>query len=209
VPRFAFFFSTFDAHLPVPTTFVISLGIWLRLHIVAATCGISLPIVAFWLLMKTKWGANAIRKAAKLIPFLRNIERKILIRRFLHQFCDLQSTGIDSSEAVLLSIQSIGPASGKKPNQKKTGRHLNAQATIATELTNLGFLPSLLIQLIAGSQNNLEMNQVLERISHFYQEEVEAAIDAYNAVIEPAIIFIAGILMTAVMVTMYVPLLSR
>jgi type IV pilus assembly protein PilC len=87
-----------------------------------------------------------------------------------------------------------------------SAKQTNEQKEIASKLTKTKLFPLFLMQLISSSENDLEMTKTIQRISMFYGEEIEAAIDAFNAVTEPAIIFFAGIIVTAVLAALYLPM---
>jgi type IV pilus assembly protein PilC len=63
-------------------------------------------------------------------------------------------------------------------------------------------------QMIAVGEKTGDLSGMLAKISEFYTEEVDAAVESLTAVIEPIMIIIVGIVVGGMLVAMYLPIFS-
>jgi|GEM_PF-5860526 len=207
VPKFALFFSLYNIQPPLSTKMIIAASLWLRQNIMTVFISGLIVLTLLILIGKVKL-YKKISKFLKIRPgFIFALNRKVLISNLLHQFSALQSFGIDSSDAAKISIRSIW-GENREDVTVKHGKQMQWQGRIAALFGQTGLFPAMLLQLIANSEDKEGMNEIIETISRFYYEEVEATVDAFNAVVEPVIIFITGLVAIAVIISMYLPISS-
>jgi type II secretory pathway component PulF len=167
---------------------------WIHNHIAVVSllllCIYSIIVITS---LRLSWIYQASRLYSLKIPVLGKVCRKILISITLERFRLLNSAGVASTEAIkttILSLKgSITEDSGILTVKQPKGPNQTAGLLIKTQL-----FPQFIIQMISGTENNAALDKILDEISHFYYEEVDSLIDAFNAVFEPFIVTGAGLL---------------
>jgi type IV pilus assembly protein PilC len=78
--------------------------------------------------------------------------------------------------------------------------------TIAEPLRASGVFPPMVTQMIAVGEQTGALDEMLEKIATFYDSEVDTAVDALTAIIEPVMIVVMGTVVGGMLVAMYLPM---
>ncbi len=78
--------------------------------------------------------------------------------------------------------------------------------TIAAPLAREGVFPSMVIQMIDVGESAGALDAMLSKIADFYDEEVDTAVDALTALLEPALMVFLGVVVGFIVVAMYLPI---
>jgi type IV pilus assembly protein PilC len=78
--------------------------------------------------------------------------------------------------------------------------------TIAQPLGESGIFPTMVVQMISVGETTGALDQMLNKIADFYDEEVETAVDALTSMIEPFMIVFLGGTVGSIIVAMYLPI---
>lgn len=85
---------------------------------------------------------------------------------------------------------------------------LSGGQTIAEPLKETGVFQPMVIQMIGVGEKTGEISTMLIKVSEFYKEEVDAAVDNMTSMIEPLIIVFLGVVIGGILVAMYMPIFS-
>ncbi len=61
-------------------------------------------------------------------------------------------------------------------------------------------------QMISVGENTGNLDQMLNKVADFYEEEVEASVSGLTSILEPVIIVIMGVIVGGILVAMYLPM---
>jgi type IV pilus assembly protein PilC len=194
---------TVSGNLEIFKSVIFRFSSWLHINITLVLIALSLfySLIIF-INIRTNWVKKASGVFTRNLPFTGNIGRKILISMILERYMALFSCKTEPSEAMNISIRSTGNAS-LISNQLLTAKQTDSKNKSVYNLLKIRLLPSFLIQLISNTKDSRETVELLEKICQFYNEEVDAAIDAFNAVVSPAIILIPGLVVLSVLAVLY------
>ena len=78
--------------------------------------------------------------------------------------------------------------------------------TLAEPLDESGVFPGMVVQMIAVGEETGAMEGMLSKIADFYDEEVDAAVDALTALLEPVMLVFLGGAVGGMLVAMYLPI---
>jgi type IV pilus assembly protein PilC len=78
--------------------------------------------------------------------------------------------------------------------------------TIAEPLSESQVFPGMVVQMIAVGEETGAMESMLSKIADFYDEEVDAAVEALTAMLEPAMMVVLGGTVGGLLVAMYLPI---
>jgi len=207
VPIFQTMFEGFGSELPLPTQMLVWLSsiMWWFLPLLT----ISLIIFSIW------WGRNKnterVRKVVdpwKLrIPVFGQLFRKIAIGRFSRNFSAMMAAGVP----ILQVLHIVGETSGNwvmEEALRKVAESVRQGRTVAEPLSQEKVFPSMVTQMISVGEDAGALEQMLEKIADFYDEEVQSATEQLTAMIEPLMIAFLGVVVGGMIVALYLPIFS-
>jgi type IV pilus assembly protein PilC len=207
VPTFSKMFIDLGGELPLPTRIVMGLSDFLKKYlglIVIITVGAVIALMQYY---KTEKGKFNIDNIKLKIPILGDLERKSAVSRFSQTLATLLSSGVTILEALSITAKT----SGNKVIEKglvRTLEKISGGLTIAEPLKETGVFPPMVIQMISVGEKTGDLSEMLTKISEFYKEEVDAAVDALTSIIEPIMICFLGIGVGGILIAMYLPIFS-
>jgi type IV pilus assembly protein PilC len=205
VPIFAKMFSGLGAELPAPTRFILSLSGFIRGNILIGLVLLILLIVAYKLYSRTDKGRFNIDRIKLRVPLIGDLIRKSSIARFSRTLGTLISSGVPILDALDITAR----ASGNRIIHDAVKRSVLSIAegeTITQPLKQCGVFPPMVTQMISVGEKTGGLDEMLAKIADFYDEEVDAAVEALTSIIEPVIIVLMGVVIGGILIAMYLPM---
>ena len=205
VPVFAKMFEGLGAELPGPTQMVLKISGFLRGNIVALFFLLVALVVAYRFYSRTDSGRLNIDKLKLKVPLIGNLLRKSAVSRFTRTLGTLLSSGV----SILDALEITAKTAGNKVIQnaiRKSVLSIAEGKTITEPLKESGVFPPMVTQMISVGEKTGGLDEMLQKIADFYDEEVDAAVSALTSIIEPLIIVAMGLVIGAIMIAMYLPM---
>lgn len=205
VPIFANMFAEGNNKLPLPTRVVMGISDFIRNWIMAILVGSGLGLFSLFRYYKTDKGRLKCDQILLASPVLGDLERKSCISRFTRTLGTLLNSGV----SIIDALQVTAKTSGNKVLELgiyKTLESISGGQTIADPLRATGVFPPMVIQMIAVGERTGGLSEMLIKISDFYDDEVDAAVDNLTSMIEPIVIVVLGSIIGGVLVAMYLPM---
>jgi type IV pilus assembly protein PilC len=207
VPTFAGIYESFDADLPFMTMILISASDILRQNILWVIGGL---IIAAFLLRrwyKTDKGAFVIDRFLLRMPIFGELLRKVAISRFTRTLATLIQSGVPILESLDIVEKTIGNKVLEKVIQdvKVTVRE---GESIANPLEKSAVFPPMVTRMIAIGEKSGQMEKMLLKISEFYDDQVDAAVEGLTSIIEPLIIGVLGIIIGFIVIALFLPIIN-
>ncbi|MCK5679888.1 type II secretion system F family protein, partial [bacterium] len=206
IPSFQKMFEGFGAELPLLTQIIVNISAFLRGNIIF--------ILAFFFLTSFSL-KKAYKKSAKVHYFFDNMFLKMpvfgmLLRKVaVAKFTRTLGTMISSGVPILTSLDIVARTAGNVVIEKAilaTRESISQGKTIAEPLMESGIFPAMVVQMISVGETTGALDQMLNKIADFYDDEVDTAVSAITSLIEPLLmVFLGGILGTMI-VGMYLPI---
>jgi type IV pilus assembly protein PilC len=207
VPIFANLFVGLGVDLPLPTRMVI---------------GLSAFVGHFWWFfiigsVGAYYGIKQIRKHPKgryyfdhmllRLPAVGPLLRKIAVARFTRTLGTLITSGVPILEGLAITAKTSGNAVLEEA-LLKVRKAIEEGRTIVDPLKESGVFPNMVTQMIGVGEATGAMDNMLQKIGDFYEDEVDAATRDMLAMLEPLIIGMLGISVGGIVVSLYLPLFS-
>ncbi len=205
VPVFAKLFSGLGAELPGPTKFVLGLSHFLRSNFITGLIFLVLLAIGFKFYSRTDKGRLLIDKILLKLPLIGELLRKSAISRFTRTLGTLISSGVSILEALDITAKTAG----NKVIQnaiKKSVISIAEGETITQPLKETGVFPPMVTQMISVGEKTGGLDDMLNKIADFYEEEVDAAVSAITSIIEPVVIIFMGVIVGGILISMYLPM---
>jgi type IV pilus assembly protein PilC len=205
IPVFEKMFKDFGGALPAPTQFVIDLSNGLRANFIFVAVGITVLVILFRAIARTPKGRLFFDNVQLKAPILGPVFRKVAVAKFTRTLGTMISSGVPILDALQITARS----SGNKVVENAimyTRERISEGRTMADPLAETGVFPPMVVQMIAVGESTGAMDAMLQKIADFYEEEVDAAVAALTAMLEPAMMVILGVLLGGLIVAMYLPI---
>ncbi len=205
IPTFAKMFSDFGGTLPLPTRIVMGLSDFLRANwwvLLLFGGGIVFGLKRFY---KTDNGKRRLDRLMLSVPVIGNVIRKGAVARFTRTLGTLVASGVP----ILDGLDITARTSGNKVVEDavmQTRSSISEGNTIAEPLKQCEVFPPMVVQMIGVGEQTGALDEMLEKVADFYDDEVDTAVDALTSVIEPIMIVLMGGVVGGMLVAMYLPM---
>jgi type IV pilus assembly protein PilC len=194
-----------NAKLPAATTLVIGLshGFLEKWYLyTGAAAGL---ITAGVLMRRTDGGRELFDRALLHLPILGGVLRKIVVARFTRTLGTLLASGVPILDALDICARTAGnrvvEGGIRRARDKISEGH-----DMAGPLAESRVFPSMVVQMIGVGEQTGAMDQMLQKIADFYEEEVDASVTAMTSLIEPVMMAFLGIVVGGLIIAMYLPI---
>jgi type IV pilus assembly protein PilC len=205
IPTFESMFASVDMQLPAPTRLVIWLSDvlqnywWLILGLILAGA------YTTRLYYKTSPGRLALDRLMLRIPILGDLLRKTAVARFTRTLGTLLSSGV----SILDGLEITARTAGNRVIHDAVMRSRSSIAggeTIAEPLKQSNVFPPMVTQMINVGEQTGTIDEMLDKIADFYDDEVDTAVEALLSAMEPMLIVFLGVIVGGMIVAMYLPI---
>jgi len=172
---------------------------------------VAMIVAALWFACKlfgrTKVGHRFFDWLKLKVPVFGKLNHKVALARFSRTLATLLSSGVPI-------LQALETVAGTVSNDVLSDAILDARArvregdTISEPLYKSKMFPPMVIQMISIGQEAGSLDTMLSKIADFYDGEVDAAIAALTAAIEPLLIVFLGVTVGYIVIAMFLPLVG-
>jgi type IV pilus assembly protein PilC len=205
VPTFAKMFTSLGGELPTPTKILIFLsdllkktGIFVLIALIIASKVVKQ--------VKHKEGFRNVVDPIKLkLPVFGGLFQKIALARFARNLGTMMKSGVP----ILQSLDIVADTTGNIVLARATRAVQESVRTgeaISSPLKNHPVFPAMVVQMMSVGEDTGALDNMLLKIAHFYDQEVEATTEALTALIEPLMIAFLGAVVGSMIIAMYMPI---
>ena len=209
IPKFGELYEQISAEkeLPTLTLMMLSIGQYAQKYAIVALAVIAVCVFFFLRWRKTDSGARWIDNFRLRLPLLGGIWLKYQVALFSRTLSTLLSGGIPLVPAMETSgssmeSRSVADSVIAAAQRVREGRPLSAS------LTETKKFPELAIEMIEVGESTGALPAMLNSVAEFYEEDVETALTAAMALIEPALLIVMGIVVVFVLLSLYLPIFT-
>ncbi len=205
VPVFAEIFADFGAKLPAPTQFLIDLSWIMRTYwyLIFGTLVGAFYAIRAW--MNSAKGAKVWDRWKLKLPIFGPLTHKICMTRFARTFAQLIRSGVP----ILEVLQIVGDTSGNSvvtdalkgvSDDVEKGDHLTAS------LARQPIFPAMMVRMVSAGESTGKIDNMLEKMADFWDEEIEATLNALTSLMEPILIVFLGVIVGGIVIAMFLPI---
>ena len=206
IPTFEKMFADFGGELPGPTQVVVMLSHFMQQWIVPFLVGVVGAIVAFFTARRRslKFRKSTDALALKL-PIFGPLLRKVAVARFTRTLGTMIASGVPILDGLDIVAKTAGNMIIEEA-LRKVRAAITEGKTIAEPLAESDVFPGMVTQMIAVGEETGAMETMLAKIADFYDEEVDAAVEALTAMLEPLMMVFLGGAVGGMLIAMYLPI---
>jgi len=207
IPVFKEMFEGAGQKLPGPTLLVLSMSEFLQAYFIYIFLTLGFIIFIFRKFYNTEKGRFIIDRIMLKTPVFGILLRKVAVARF----CSTLGTMISSGVPILDALEITAKTSGNviiEAAIMNTRTAIAEGRTIAEPLMETGVFPGMVVRMIAVGEATGALDAMLAKISEFYDEEVDAAVEGLTQLMEPIMIVFLGGVCGGMVIAMYLPVFS-
>ncbi len=205
IPTFAKMFADFGGELPTPTKIVIALSNFLVKYFLLLIGGFYAIIWGIKKYYNTPLGRKNIDRMALKAPIAGPLIRKVAVAKFTRTLGTMVSSGVP----IMDGLEIVAKTAGNKVVEEAiySVRHAISEGkTMAEPLAACGVFPPMVVQMISVGEATGAMDAMLNKIADFYDDEVDDAVGAMTAMMEPLLMVFLGTTVGGLVVAMYLPI---
>jgi type IV pilus assembly protein PilC len=205
VPVFGEIFASFGAELPGPTQGLINISNFVKRYLIFIIVAGGGAVYAWLYFIKTPvgrqfWDARRIK-----LPIFGVIAHKICLARFTRTLASLIRSGVPILEVLQIVSQTVGNVIMEKAI-KTAALDIERGESISASLGKHPIFPSMIIRMITAGEQTGKIDNMLERVSDFLDEEIETTLSGLTALIEPILIVFLGVVVGGMVICMFLPI---
>ena len=145
------------------------------------------------------------RSLALRAPIFGQLIRKVSVAKFTRTLGTLVSSGVPILDGLEIVAKTAGNVVVEEAIMK-VRQAISEGKTIAEPLQQSGVFPPMVVQMIAVGEATGAMDAMLSKIADFYDDEVDDAVGALTAMMEPLLMVFLGVVVGGLVIAMYLPI---
>lgn len=206
IPKFMGMFEGLDAEMPKLTLALIAISDvfvkfwWLML------LGAGGLFAAFKAFSVTTMGRDIIDKVKLKVPVLGAVQQKSACAKLGRTLCTLLAAGVPMIDALDITARSMDNVYYKKA-MKDAKEQVTRGVVLSRPLKTCGLFPPMVVHMVSIGEETGNIEDMLENVADYYEEDVQNATESMMALMEPAIIIVmagvVGFLVLAILSPMF------
>ena len=205
VPVFAEVYSGFGSKLPAPTQFLINLSEFVQSYILYLFVAGGAAVYGWFAWLKTARGREFWDRTRIALPIFGAIAHKICLARFTRTFASLVRSGVPILEVLQIVSNTVGNVVMEKAIRASAG-DIERGEGISVALGKHPVFPTMIIRMVTAGEQTGKIENMLERISDFLDEEIETTLSGLTSLIEPILIVFLGVTVGGIAICMFLPI---
>jgi type IV pilus assembly protein PilC len=205
VPVFAGIFKDFGKPLPAPTQWLVDLSDFMRedwYYIIGMVGGAIFGLRWF---TKTSTGSELWNRWQLKLPVFGPLIQKISMSRFARTFSQLIRSGVP----ILETLEIVGGTSGNtviERSIKSVSADVEKGDNLSVAMSRKTIFPPMMLRMVAAGESTGKIDEMLEKMADFWDEEIEATLDALTSLLEPILIVVLGVIVGGIVIALFLPI---
>ena len=207
VPKFKEIFDGLGVPLPSLTKAVMGASLFMRDNVLVCGGLMAAFFFAVGAFKKTPVGTRFFDRLILRVPVFGPLFRKVALSRFSRTF----STLIKSGVPIIGALEIVGDTSGNTVIEtavKNAAESVKGGDTLSGPLGKEPVFPPMVVRMIGIGERAGALEQLLEKISEFYDQQVEAEVKGLTSMIEPLLIAVMGIVVGGIVLAVFLPIMK-
>lgn len=207
VPVFATMFSDLGGELPAPTKVLMFMSSALKLTAPVLAVALVVGIIVWQKVKHTAQVRNVLDPIKLKMPIFGKLFQKVALSRFTRNLGTMLRSGVP----ILQSLDIVADTSGNvvlARAVRDVQESVRKGESLVQPLSQHAVFPPMVVQMMAVGEDTGALDEMLHKISDFYDQEVEATTEALTSLIEPLMIAVLGGIIGSMIIALYMPIFS-
>jgi type IV pilus assembly protein PilC len=207
VPQFAVLFENLNAKLPTITVVMLTVGLAAQKYVLFAVAGLVAAVLLLWRWKGTDSGAQKIDRALLRLPLIGDIRLKYQVASFSRILSTLLQGGLPLVPAMETAGASMSSRVILNGVSRASFRVREGQG-LSRSLEEQKIFPDLALEMLEVGESTGALPAMLNSVAEFYEEDVQTALGAALALIEPVILMVMAVFVGGVLISLYMPIFT-
>jgi len=208
VPQIAQVFLKTKLEVPKITTIILQTGLFLKNNLLYLGLGLLVLIIFTIIALKSAKGKKVIMGFVKKIPGITLLFEKLDLARFSRTLATLMQSGVPITESLAVSTIALSQEKFTPLKNALTSDIKKGESIAAIFRKHPKHLPQMMLSMVATGEKTGTLDKILLDIALFYEQELEAAVKNFTAILEPIIMLIIGIGVGGMVLSVIAPVYS-
>jgi type IV pilus assembly protein PilC len=205
VPVFGEIYAGFGSKLPGPTQFLITVSNWMKSNILIILAAMGGVVYAAFAYIKTKKGRDHWDRVRLRLPIVGPIAHKICLARFSRTLASLIRSGVPILEVLNIVANTAGNTVMEKAI-RASASDIEKGDGISSALGKHPIFPAMIVRMMTAGEQTGKIDNMLERVADFLDEEIETTLNGLTSLIEPLLIVFLGVVVGGIVICMFLPI---
>jgi type IV pilus assembly protein PilC len=207
IPKFADLFDSLGAQLPAITVFMLALGLNAQKYAWVVLLVLGAAGVLLWRWKQSDQGAERIDRFLMSLPLIGEIRLKYQVANFSRILATLLQGGLPLVPAMETAGESMSSRQMLKGITAAAERVREGQS-LAHSLEKQKLFPDLAVEMLEVGESTGALPAMLASVAEFYEEDVQTALSATMALIEPMILIVMAVFVGGILISLYMPIFT-
>jgi len=205
IPVFKKIFADFDAKLPAPTLLMLAISDIVRHYFIYLFILAGAAIWGWLHFIQTPRGRELWDTQRIKLPIFGSIAHKICLARFTRTLSSLIRSGVPILEVLQIVSSTVGNVVMEKAI-KAAAADIERGEGISAALSKHPVFPAMITRMMSAGEQTGNIDNMLERVANFLDEEIETTLSGLMSLIEPLLILFLGVVIGGMVICMYLPI---
>jgi type IV pilus assembly protein PilC len=207
VPQFKSIYAQLGGSLPLPTRVLLAMSEIFKKFWYIVIAGVFIGRFLFRRWKATPKGRESVDAFKLRVPVFGTLFHKTALARFAGTLSMLLRSGVPILQALDIVSDTVNNRTIAKAVEDVQSSVREGES-MAKPLAKHKVFPPMVVQMIAVGEETGQVDVMLEKVSTFYNQEVEASVDALTSLIEPLLIAVIGGAVGAAVIALYMPMFN-
>ena len=207
VPQFSGYYEQFGQELPLSTRVIVAISSYATAYFSAFVVVVAAVAAGIWAWLKRPGQRERVDRWILRLPLLGSVARKFATSQAARTLATLLGGGIPLVNAIDVSARSIKNRYMARELHKASQQVREGRA-LAAALTDSGAFPDVSLKMVEVGEQTGALQEMLNSLSDFYDEEIETNLDRFVTLVEPILLIIMGIVIAGLLLALYMPLFN-
>ncbi len=205
VPVFATVFADFGGELPKPTQYLINVSDFLKANLLFMLPAAGGAIYGWLWYIKTPKGRAFWDHLRIRLPVFGHIAHKIVLARFTRTFSALIRSGVPILDVMNIVANTAGHTQ-MEASIRVACSDIEKGDGISAALSKHEIFPVMIIRMMTAGEQTGNIDNMMEKVADFLDEEIETILNGLTSLIEPLLIVFLGVTVGTIVVCMFLPI---
>jgi len=207
VPQFGGYYEQFGQELPLSTRVIVAISSYATTYFGALMLTVAAVAAGIWLWLKRPGQRERVDRWILRMPLLGSVARKFATSQASRTLATLLGGGIPLVNAIDVAARSIKNRYMARELQTAAQQVREGRA-LASAMTDSGEFPDVALKMVEVGEQTGALQEMLNSLSDFYDEEIETNLDRFVTLVEPILLIIMGIVIAGLLLALYMPLFN-
>lgn len=205
IPAFSHMFQSFQTTLPLPTRMLMASSDFMRRYIGLIMAFLVAAVAAARSYIKTPKGAVAWGYLKLKVPIVGKIIQRIVLARFARTFAMVMQSGVPLIQGLKLSTNALqnGYMEAKIISMRE---QIERGESLSRCASNTGLFTPLVVQMLVVGEETGKVDEMLQHVAAFYEEEVDYDLSRLSTLLEPVILGVLGLMVGVLALGVFLPM---